>query len=138
MIMLKPKHLLLSSLLVLSLTEVHASEMVVIAHPSVGKLDITTIQRIFSGKIIELNGMPIKPFNLSAGVIRSRFLQRFLKQDDDKYVAYWIVRNFIGKGAPPQELSSAAQMIQFVKTTPGAIGYIDESEVNAGINVILR
>jgi hypothetical protein len=69
---------------------------------------------------------------------RNQFLQAFLKQDEDKYTAYWTVRRYIGKGTPPRELATSADVISFVTKTPGAVGYIDESDVTPGLNVLLH
>jgi ABC-type phosphate transport system substrate-binding protein len=35
-------------------------------------------------------------------------------------------------------LTSNADVINFVKSTPGAIGYIDEADVQPGVNVLLK
>jgi len=136
--MMKQKSWLLSLLLILALSEAHAQNVVVIGHPSVGKLQPGTVQRIFTGKAIEVDGTHVTAVNLKPGTLRDRFLQRYLNQDNDKYTAYWTVRRFIGKGIPPKELSSAAEVIDFVQNTPGAIGYIDESELKPGLNVVSR
>lgn len=115
-----------------------AGDVVVIAHPLVGKLDVNTIQKIFMGKTIELNGMFIAPVNLKPCALRERFLHIFLQQDDEKYTAYWTVRRYIGKGAPPREFATTAEVINFIQMTPGAIGYIDERSIKPELNVIAR
>jgi hypothetical protein len=129
---------LISTLLAFSLGAAHAQNVVIIGHASVNRLDTTTVQRIFTGKVIEVDGTHVTAVNLKSGTLRDRFLQRYLNQDDDKYIAYWTVRRFIGKGIPPRELSSAAEVIDFVQNTPGAIGYIDENELKPGLNVVSR
>lgn len=136
--MLKFKQTLLSVLLVLSIYDAHAGNIVVIAHAGMGKIDSATVHRIYMGKIIELNGTAIVAVNYSRGALRDRFLQYFLKQDDDKYTAYWTVRRFVGKGLPPREVTNAAEVISFVQSTPGAIGYIDESQLKPDVNVVAR
>jgi hypothetical protein len=35
-------------------------------------------------------------------------------------------------------MSTSAEIINFVKSTPGAIGYIDEADVPPGVNVLLK
>lgn len=116
-----------------------AEGLLVIAHPSVPKTDLVTLQRIYTGKVIEINSVSIVPFNAATGSPeRNRFLRDFLQQDEEKYTGYWTVRRYIGKGTPPRELGSAAEMIGTVQSTPGAIGYIYESEWKPGITVILR
>ncbi|CAH1081877.1 hypothetical protein [Candidatus Nitrotoga sp. 1052] len=136
--MMKFKLKLISALLALAICEAHADNVVVIGHAGLSKLNANTVQRIFTGKVIEIDGVHVTAVNLKAGALRDRFLQRYLNQKDDKYTAYWTVRRFIGKGIPPRELSSAAEVISFVQTTPGAIGYIDENELKPELNVVSR
>ena len=71
-------------------------------------------------------------------MVRNRFLQIFLNQDEDKYTAYWTVRRYIGKGASPREMAKSSDIISFVNSTPGAIGYINEADLQPGLNVLLR
>jgi len=116
-----------------------AGGVVVIGHASVSRLDIATLEKIYTGKVIEVDGIPVKPVNANSGsTVRNRFLQFYLNEDEDRYTAYWTVRRYIGKGASPRELTSSADVINFVKSTPGAIGYIDEADVPPGINVLLK
>ncbi|MEZ5639670.1 MAG: hypothetical protein R3E92_21300 [Burkholderiaceae bacterium] len=116
-----------------------ADGVVVIGHPTVKRLDATIVTRIYTGRVIEVDGVPVTAINAPAGTsVRNRFLQAFLNQDEDKYTAYWTVRRYIGKGAPPREMSRSSDIIRFVTSTPGAIGYIEESELRPGLNVLLH
>jgi hypothetical protein len=113
--------------------------IVVIAHSSVAKLDAPTLQRLYTGRAIEVGGNPVSPSNLAVGnPLRERFLSQVLGQDNDKYVAYWTVRRHIGKGIPPREFRSAAEVIDHVQGTAGAIGYIAASDLRPGLNVVAR
>ena len=116
-----------------------AGGVVVIGHPNLASLDAPTLEKVYTGKVIEVNGVPVTAVNASSGSgVRSRFLHVYLKQDEDKYTAYWIVRRYIGKGAPPREISGSAAVIDFVKATPGAIAYVEESDVQPGVKVLLK
>jgi ABC-type phosphate transport system substrate-binding protein len=116
-----------------------AGGVVVIGDARLTRLDATTLEKVYTGRVIEVDGIPVTAVNASSGsAIRSRFLQVYLNQDEDKYTAYWTVRRYIGKGASPREMSSSADVINFVKSTPGAIGYIDEADVAPGVNVLLK
>lgn len=113
--------------------------VVVVAHANMHKLDLPTLQRIYTGKVIEVGGVSVSPINLKAGQpLRQRFLADYLQQDEDKFVAYWTVRRYVGKGTPPREVKDAAAMVEQINKTPGAIGYVDESDVTPGMNVLLR
>ena len=119
-----------------SMSNAFAGNVLVVANDNLGKLDSVTVQKIFTGKVIEVNGIRVTAINVKPGELRNRFLQAFLEQDEEKYTAYWTVRRYIGKGAPPREFNSAADVIGYIKETPGAIGYIDESDMTSGINVV--
>jgi ABC-type phosphate transport system substrate-binding protein len=86
-----------------------------------------------------VEGIRVTAVNASSGSeVRRRFLREYLNQDEDVYTAYWTVRRYIGKGASPRELPSSTEVINYVRSTPGAIGYIDEADVQPGLNVLLK
>lgn len=117
----------------------YASNVVVIGHSSVPKIDIATVQKIYTGKVIAVGGVNVMAVNAKASLpMRRTFLQEYLNQDDEKYIAYWTVRRYIGKGAPPIELASTNEIISYVQANPGAIAYIDEAELRPGLNVIAK
>jgi hypothetical protein len=133
------KSVLLLSLATLASIQARAGDIVVIGHSTVPKMDMATIQKVYTGKVIAVAGVNVTAVNAKPGVsMRNSFLHGFLNQDDDKYIAYWTVRRYIGKGAPPIELTSTADIVNYVQSTPGAIGYVDETEVKPGMNVIAR
>jgi ABC-type phosphate transport system substrate-binding protein len=130
----------LCAFLLAGATLAHAADrVVVIGHANVRKIDQATLQRVFTGKTIEVEGVRVQPVNAAPGtVIRQRFLSQYLQTDEDQYVGYWTVRRYVGKGTPPAEVRQAAEMAETVSRTPGAIGYVDESDVQPGMNVLLR
>ena len=122
-----------------SVGAVAADRIVIIGNANLHQLDKITIARIYAGKVIESEGIAITAVNAASGsAVRSRFLRTYLDQDEDKYTAYWTVRRYIGKGASPRELPRSIDVINFVNATPGAIGYIDEVDVQPGLNVLSR
>jgi len=136
------KHALLGMcvLLALSLTSYSAAAVIIIGHTSVPKLDEATLQKIFTGKIIDVSGVNVIAVNAQVNhPSRTRFLQQYLNQNEEKYTAYWTVRRYIGKGTPPKEFASSAEIIQFVMSTPGAVGYIDEADAKgSNLHILLK
>ncbi len=122
----------------LSMSDALAGELVVIGDPALGKLDVLTIQKLFTGKMIRVNSINVTAVNIKSGELRNQFLSRYLNQSDEKYSAYWAIRLFAGKGMPPLELQTAADVIKFVKTTAGAIGYINEDDIIPEVRVVGR
>lgn len=114
------------------------AEVVVIGNSSLPRLDPVTIQKLFMGKIIEVGGISVTAVNAAPGALRRHFLASYLNQDEEQYMAYWTVRRFIGKGAPPRDLIPPGEIIDFIQATPGAIGYIDAGDLKPGLNVLSR
>lgn len=113
--------------------------IVLVGHASLPHIDIVTAQRLYTGRAVEVGGTPVLVLNAAPGSrLRERFMATVMNQEDDKYVAYWTVRRHVGKGTPPREVKSAADVIDAVQSTPGAIGYIAVSDLRPGMNVVLR
>ena len=113
--------------------------VVVIAHPGMAAIDSNTVTRIYKGAVVELNGAPVVAVNAAAGSgLRKRFLQDYVHQNEDSYQVYWQTRKYSGLGVSPKDLANAAEVIRFVNSTPGAIGYIDEADVTPAVNVVTR
>lgn len=116
-----------------------AGGVVVIGNANLAGLDASTLEKVYTGKVIEVGGVSVTAVNANSGsAVRTRFLKAYLNQDDDKYTAYWVVRRYIGKGVSPRELPSSAAIISFVRSTPGAIGYVDEADLPPDLNVLLK
>lgn len=136
---MKSKINILLLMVSLAVVKVQAGEIVVIGNNNVPKMDIATVQKIYTGKVISVEGINVIPVAVKVGMSeRNRFLKDFMNEDEEKYTAYWTVRRYIGKGTPPNELDSTADVIRYVKQTAGAVGYIDETQLDADTNVIIR
>ncbi len=113
--------------------------VVLIGHASVPHFDLATAQKLYTGRTVEIGGQAVTVYNASAGSkARERFMATVMAMDDDRYVAYWTVRKHVGKGTPPREFKSAAELIEHVQANPGSVGYLLASELKPGLNVILR
>jgi len=71
------------------------------------------------------SGETLRPIDLSTSFpIRERFTTEILKKTPAQLKNYWNQRIFSGKGVPPPEVDTVAEMIAYVASEPGAIGYI--------------
>lgn len=50
--------------------------------------------------------------------------------------SFWQKQIFSGRNVPPPELSGDAAVVEFVKRTPGAIGYVSASADTAGVRTV--
>ena len=114
--------------------------LVVVANVETPPLNEQTLKAIYEGRTVEVNGRPVIPVNLPKGnSARRTFLEQIVARDDDNFIAYWTVRRFIGQGTPPREFATVEQQLEFLRATPGAVGYVAESvDVGRGLRVVLK
>ena len=114
-------------------------EVVVIASGALPKVDLPTLQRLYTGRIVSVGQQAATPLNLPAGdPLRKRFLEGILSQTEEQYTGYWLVRRYVGKGAPPPEFATVDEMLRQLVATPGAVAYVPVSKVPPGANIIYR
>ena len=73
----------------------------------------------------------------SAGV-RGTFYEKATGRSAAQAKATWARLTFTGKGTPPKELKSDADVKAFVASDPKAIGYVDSSPVDGSVKAVLK
>ena len=125
--------------LVLAFSSFASAELTVVVNPAnASALDSKTIQRIFLGKEKKFSdGTESLPVNQGAdNEIRQNFDQEVLGRSSSQVSAYWSKLVFTGKGIPPKEVMTDAEVIDLVSKNPSVIGYIDSSSVTDAVKVI--
>lgn len=115
------------------------SGVAVIVNPSNGNaLSGSDVTRIFLGKKKSYpDGSDAIPVDQAEGsAARSSFVGTVLKKNDQQIKAYWAQLLFTGKGTPPKEVGSGADVKKLVSENPALIGYIDSSEVDGSVKVV--
>jgi ABC-type phosphate transport system substrate-binding protein len=64
------------------------------------------------------------------------FLSKFMQMDAAKYNNIWTKKSFRDGLTPPAVKSSDAEVTEFVKRTPGAVGYV--SSTPTGVKIIQK
>lgn len=78
------------------------------------------------------DGKAIKPVDLTSKFPqRDRFTHDVIGKSPSQLKSYWNQQIFSGKGVPPPEADSTAEVIEYVLANPGAIGYLP-ANVDAG------
>lgn len=94
----------------------------VIAHPSV-ELSADEIRLVFLGEKQLAGRLRLVPVdNL---VARPQFLEKVLQTDERKYAARWLRKSFREGHSAPAVKGSDAEVLLFVRSTPGAVGYVE-------------
>lgn len=118
------------ALLLALLTQGEATAGEVIAHPSVS-LSAEEIRDVFLGEKQLVGNLRLVPMDNSA--IQSEFLARVLQTDVQKYTARWTKKRFREGLAPPIVRGSDAEVIAFVRSTPGAVGYVSKAATDVKV-----
>ena len=115
-------------------TAVHA-EVVVVVGAKAGKAAMTSEQvtDIFLGRD---NSM--EPVDLSDSTsVRNDFYTKVTGKDASQVKAMWTKLIFTGKATPPEIASSAAEVKSKVGANSKAIGYMNKSDVDGSVKVVL-
>jgi len=105
----------------------------VIAHPHVS-LNADDIRNVYLGEKQLAGSLRLVPVSNSA--IQGEFLAKVLQTDEPKFQARWIRKRFREGMTPPQTLGSDAEVLSFVRATPGAVGYVSSTGDATGIKVL--
>ena len=116
-----------------------AAEVEVIVHPSnAAALDKDSISRIFLGKTRGYpGGGEAIPVSMGKGNASfDEFTQGVLGKSSKQLKAYWAKMVFTGKGTPPKEIGSAAELSGLVANNPNIIGFVPAGSAGAGVKVV--
>jgi ABC-type phosphate transport system substrate-binding protein len=133
------KKLMITSVLFASFSS-FAEISVIVNSANTDQINAKLIKRIYLGKIKAFpNGKKIKVLTLKDGTPETEvFRQSALKKSNSQFKSYWSKLAFTGKGTPPKEVNSAADMINAVKADASAIGFIDSAAVTGDVKVVAK
>lgn len=120
-------------------TAVATADTAVIVHPSnADSIDKDAVNKIFLGKTKSFpGGAQAVPINQKEGAdIRSAFDENVLGKSSSQIKAYWSKLMFTGKGTPPKEVDTDAEMKELVAGNPSLIGYIDATQADGSVKVL--
>ena len=118
-----------------------SAEIVVIVdvRSDIERLTRDEVVNIFLGRYRRLpTGAAAFPVDQpAAGELRSVFYRRLVDKSLSEINAYWSRLYFSGKTTPPVQARVAADVMAHVTGTPGGIGYIERSQLDARVKVVL-
>jgi len=117
-----------------------ASSYKLIVHPSnpASQMARLKVGEVFLKKMGRWpDGHPVSPVEPSGkSPVRQRFDLEVFGKPVIAISAYWQQMIFGGKGVPPPEKASDAEIVAFVRDTPGAIGYVWFGADASGVKVV--
>lgn len=87
-------------------------------------LSKTDVQNIFLGKKTKVDSTKISFVILKEGDIHEGFLKEYLSRTPSQYDKYWKKMIFTGQGKAPKVFKTEEELVEYIKTTEGVIGYI--------------
>lgn len=117
------------------------AEVAVIVHPSnANTLTVDQVSKIFLGRDKTFpDGSQAVPAALADGsAATAAFNTTVLKKSASQLKSYWSKLVFTGKGTPPKEVASDAELIKLIAANPNLIGYVDAAAVDASVKVVLK
>jgi ABC-type phosphate transport system substrate-binding protein len=118
------------------------ADIAVIVHPA------NPVQSLTARQVAELYLGRVRTFETSQYAVivdqghddrvRERFFKGISGMSLGQVTAYWARLKFTGQVQPPQALPGDASVLEFVRNTPSAIGYISQANaVDARVKTVL-
>jgi ABC-type phosphate transport system substrate-binding protein len=104
-----------------------AQDVVLVANKKVqiSEIRAADVRAIFTGaKTRFADGSHAVPVTLKGGAVHEVFLKNHVGESPDEFRAQWRKAVFTGQGAMPKAFDSESALIEYVATTPGALGYV--------------
>ena len=116
-----------------------AQEFKLVAHPSIGvdAIDAPTAQKVFLKQVAKVGGTAVTPVDQApAAAVREAFSKKVVGRPVGAVQQYWQQKIFSGGDVPPATKGSDNAVLEFVRSTPGAIGYVSAGAGTDGVKVL--
>lgn len=112
--------------------------VVVNARSGVAAMSRNEVVNIFFGRNRHFfNGIEVQPVDMpDSHPDRARFYGALVGKDLADINAYWSRQLFSGRVQPLIKLASTEEVVNWISTHPGAIGFVDISMVDARVRVV--
>lgn len=130
--------LLLLLLAVLGAAPADELRIRLVAHPDLGitRVDPQLVRRVYLGQPARVGDTALVPALLRDDAVQEALTRRYLQRTASQFMTYWRQQVFAGKGLPPRSFETEAMVLEFVRTTPGAIAFLRAGGVREGVIVL--
>ena len=129
---------LAAAILVVLVAPAVAADVQVIANPGVAIAELTAgdLKDVFLGSRTSVGGAAVEPVFGRTGAAHDAFVKTYLGKSEAALRNHFKTLVFTGKGAQPKAFASDAEVLKYVMSTKGAIGYVSASADTAGAKKI--
>jgi hypothetical protein len=134
------KRLLFITLLALASQRAFASDsIVVVANTQDTSIELTRqeIRNLFMGGVIshDLEAIALPPENQT----RVLFNTKVVRLTESRIQSYWAQMRFSGRKKPPTELNSEKMVIEYLKSHPGTVSYLQsDTKIPVELTIIFK
>jgi ABC-type phosphate transport system substrate-binding protein len=118
-----------------------SAELVVIVNPRnpATSMSADQVAQVFLGRTGSFpGGGAATPLDQKEGTaLRDEFYTKVADKNPGQVKAYWSKQMFSGKGSPPKEHGSSAEVKRAVAADPNAIGYVEKAAVDGTVKGVL-
>ncbi|MBX7117883.1 MAG: hypothetical protein K1X31_02670 [Gemmatimonadaceae bacterium] len=112
----------------------------IVAHEGVAESELPkdVVAKLFLKQVAKFpSGAAAKPVDLAkTSPVRAEFSTAVLGRAVAAVETYWQQQIFAGKEVPPAAKASDEEVLAYVRSTPGAIGYVSAGASTSGVKVI--
>lgn len=116
------------------------AELVVVVNARCGVAAMTRneVVNVFFGRNRQFfNGVEAQPVDMPDGhPDRARFYSGLVGKDISEVSAYWSRQVFSGRMQPPPKASTTEEVLKWVVSHPGGIGFVELSKADARVRVV--
>ncbi|MCP4114729.1 MAG: hypothetical protein GY737_04865, partial [Desulfobacteraceae bacterium] len=105
-----------------------SAETVIICNPGVQETEIPQkeLQKIFLGKMTKWSdNSRINIVVLKDPDQHKLFLKSYIRRTNSQWKSHWKKMVFTGKGVKPRQFDDTGAYLEYIASTPGAVGYVD-------------
>lgn len=115
-------------------------DVVVAARSPITQLSKDQVADIFLGRTSRFpDGSQAVPIDqIEGAAVRDEFYREFADKSPAQIKAHWSKIIFTGRGQPPREVSNSIELKKLIANNPHAIGYIEQSQVDDSVKVLLE
>jgi len=117
------------------------AEFVVIVNPKnpAASMSADQVSQLFLGRSTSFpGGGTAAPVDQKEGsALRDEFYTKVADKNPGQVKAFWAKQMFSGKGQPPKELGSSADVKKAVAADPNGIGYIEKGALDGTVKSVL-
>ena len=136
---MKIRNVLFLGLITILFASVSYGQNVVIINPNLQATEVSSsdLSNIYLGKSSTLNGNKVSPVDQKqSSAVAQAFRSNVLKIGESDYQNRWVEKMLSGEASPPPTKASDAEVIEFVKSTSGGLGYVSASSDLSGVTVL--